>query len=235
MGAIYKRELKSYFTSPVAYIFLGVVYIFSGIFLFSLNLVYAIVDIPMIIEQMFYIVIYILPLITMRMLSEDRKNKTDQALLTAPVSTIAIVLGKYFAALTVYFISCLIYIVYAVVFSLYSALMWGTVFTSFLGLFLAGAAIIAIGMFISGLTESLIVSALGSFGVSIFLSLVSSVAYLVNNEFVSKLADSISFYEKFSVFVQGQLDLSYILFFLSVIALFIYYSAHSIDRRRYVA
>lgn len=235
MGAIYKRELKSYFTSPVAYIFLGVVYIFSGIFLFSLNLVYAIVDIPMIIEQMFYIVIYILPLITMRMLSEDRKNKTDQALLTAPVSTIAIVLGKYFAALTVYFISCLIYIVYAVVFSLYSALMWGTVFTSFLGLFLAGAAIIAIGMFISGLTESLIVSALGSFGVSIFLSLVSSVAYLVNNEFVSKLADSISFYEKFSVFVQGQLDLSYILFFLSVIALFIYYSAHSIDQRRYVA
>lgn len=235
MGAIYRRELRNYFTSPIAYLFLGVLYFFSGIFLFIMSLQNGISNIPGIIDNIYYFVIYLVPLITMRIFSEDRKNKTDQALITAPVTTVAIVLGKYLAAFTVYFIACSIYILYAIIFAFYAPLMWGTIFTSFLGILLVGAAIIAMGAFISCLTENQVIAAIGGFGVSFLITLINSIASIVPSGFLSKLIRGLSFYSKFSTFTSGQLNISDVLFFVSVIALFLYYSVCSIDRRRYIA
>lgn len=235
MGAIYRRELKNYFVSPIAYVFLGVFYLFSGIFLYFLNLSYAIADIPSIINNMFTVVIFLVPLITMRIFTEDRRNKTDQALITAPVTTGEIVLGKYFAALTVYLIGCMIYVLYAIILSIYAKLMWGTIFSSILGIILVGAATIAIGSFISCLTENQVIAGIGSFGLSFLISLIDSIGSAIGNEFLSKVITSLSFSSKFIVFTQGQVNLSHILFFISVVALFLYYSARSIDRRRYIA
>ena len=105
MGAIYRREIGAFFTSSIAYVFLSVFYIITGFFFFLANLGSSSADLSMVYLTMFIISIFLIPLLTMRLFSEEKKQRTEQGLLTAPVSLTGIVLGKYFAALTIFIIA----------------------------------------------------------------------------------------------------------------------------------
>ncbi|MBR3630596.1 MAG: ABC-2 transporter permease, partial [Oscillospiraceae bacterium] len=119
MGAIYRREIGAFFTSSIAYVFLSVFYIITGFFFFLVNLGGSSADLSFVCLTMFIISILLIPLLTMRLFSEEKKQRTEQGLLTAPVPLTSIVLGKYFAALTVYTIAAAIMFLYGVTLSLF--------------------------------------------------------------------------------------------------------------------
>ena len=158
MGAIYRREMNSFFSSSIAYVFLSVFFLFSGYFFLAGTLMSATTDMSEMFSALFLIVLILIPVLTMKLISEEKKQKTDQGLLTAPVSLWGIVLGKYFATLTLYTIGLCITLVYALILSYFGTVMWGIVISNFLAMFLLGAAFIAVGIFISSLTENILVS-----------------------------------------------------------------------------
>lgn len=148
MGAIYRRELGSFFNSAIGPVFLTVFYLGSGVLFWLFCLNYARTDMSNYFAWMRLVMVLILPLLTMRLLSEERAQKTDQGLLTAPVSLGGIVLGKYFAALTVYAMGIAIVFVYAILLSFFGTVAWSIVFSNFIALFLMGAAFMAITLFL---------------------------------------------------------------------------------------
>ena len=132
MGAIYRRELGSFFNSAIGPVFLTVFYLGSGVLFWLFCLNYARTDMSNYFAWMRLVMVLILPLLTMRLLSEERAQKTDQGLLTAPVSLGGIVLGKYFAALTVYAMGIAIVFVYAILLSFFGTVAWSIVFSNFI-------------------------------------------------------------------------------------------------------
>ena len=154
MGAIYRRELGSFFNSAIGPVFLTVFYLGSGVLFWLFCLNYARTDMSNYFAWMRLVMVLILPLLTMRLLSEERAQKTDQGLLTAPVSLGGIVLGKYFAALTVYAMGIAIVFVYAILLSFFGTVAWSIVFSNFIALFLMGAAFMAITLFLSAFTAN---------------------------------------------------------------------------------
>ena len=117
MGAIFRREFGAYFTSSIAYIFLAVFWVFSGFFFYQGSLFRATTDMSGLFQSMFLVIIFLIPILTMRSFSEEKKQKTEQGLLTAPVSLAEIVFGKYFAALLLYTIANLMPFLYALILS----------------------------------------------------------------------------------------------------------------------
>ena len=233
MLAIIKRELSSYFNSAIGYIVLGVFYFFSGMFFYVYCLYYDSSSLSPVFSQMLTIIIFLIPLITMKSFSEEKRNKTDQALLTAPVSLFEIVMGKFLAAFTLYALCNAIFLLYALFIALFTAPDWIILFTTLLGMLLMGAALIAIDLFISALTESQAVAAIFSIGVGLVIYLIDSLASLINVDFLKNLFYSISFNRSFSPFTNGIINLSSVLFFISVAAIFLFLCARVFEKRRW--
>lgn len=131
MGAIYRREIGAFFTSSIAYVFLAVFYLAAGYFFFGSSLAMSTTDMSNLFTSLFFIVTILIPVLTMRLFSEEKKQKTEQGLLTAPVSIGGIVMGKYLAALTLYTIGLAIIFVYALILSFFGAVAWGIVISTF--------------------------------------------------------------------------------------------------------
>ncbi len=182
---------------------------------------------------MFTWLMLFLPALTMRSLSEDRKNKTDQALITAPVSVTGIVWGKFLAAFCIYLITMAITLIPAVVIGMFSEPSWALVFGNFVASLLYGSAILAIGIFVSSLTESQIVALIGTIGISIFLMLVDSLGSLIQSEWFQQVVTWISFQSRYSPFTNGIFNISSVVFFLSVIAVFNFITARRLESRRW--
>lgn len=157
MSAVMKRELNSYFSSAIGYIFIAVFYVFAGFYFFATCLLSGYSTLSYVFSNMFAIAVFLVPVLTMRLWSEEKKQKTDQALFTAPVKLLPIVLGKYFAALIIYAISLAIFLVFGLVISCFVTPEWSVIIGNLIGLFLLGAALIAIGMFLSSLTENQVI------------------------------------------------------------------------------
>ena len=233
MSAIIKRELNSYFNSAIGYIVLAVFYFFSGLFFYLYCLLSNTTSMSYLFLSMLMIVMLIIPIITMRSFSEEKKQKTDQALLTAPVSLTEIVLGKFFGAFLLYCLCNAIYILYAFIIACYAAPDWAVFLTTMLGMLLMGGALIAIDLFISALTESQIIAAVISIGVGLFLYMIDSLSSIINSEWVTAAFSVISFDTHFSNFINGLISLSSVLFFLSVIAIFLFLCIRVLDKRRW--
>ncbi|MBS1417372.1 MAG: ABC transporter, partial [Ruminiclostridium sp.] len=124
MFAIFKRELKAYFTSPLGYVFLAIFYAFSGLFFYIFSLSVGSTDISSVFLMMFIVLMVFVPLLTMRLLSEDKKQKTDQLILTAPVSLLSIVMGKFLAAYAIFAIGVAVMPVYGFVMSTFATVSW---------------------------------------------------------------------------------------------------------------
>lgn len=232
MQAIYKREIKSFFTTPIGYVVLGINYFFLGFF-FSYQFNYSYADITFTFTQMFSISLFLFPIITMRLMSEEKRQKTDQALLTSPVGLWGIVLGKYFAALTVFAIGYAPTLLYMMILSSHATVNWLMYLSCLLGTLLLGAAIIAAGLLISALTESQIVAAVGTYAISLFIMLLDSFAELINVSFFQTVVGWLSFQGRYNTFITGVIDVSNILFFLSFAAVFLFLSVRVLEKRRY--
>lgn len=177
MRAIYKKEMRSYFHSVAAYIFLALFLAASGIYFSVICMGYGYTDYSAyIFSNITILYIVIVPILTMRLLAEEKKQKTDQILLTAPVRVSSIVLGKYLAVLTLLLAAVAISFCQAGVLSFYGTVNWKTVLTGGLGYFLLGACLLAIGLFISALTDNQVISAALSFGAVLLCMLLPNIS-----------------------------------------------------------
>lgn len=163
MIAIYKRELKSYLTSMIGYLFLFFILLITGLYFTAYQLTSAYPKFEYTMSSIIFVFLVAVPLITMRVLAEERKQKTDQILLTSPVSISGIVWGKYLALLTLFGFAILIICIYPLIISMYGNVSFASCYNGILGFFLLGAAVLAIGVYISALTESQVISAVLSF------------------------------------------------------------------------
>ena len=233
MSAIIKRELSSYFNSAIGYIVLAVFYFFSGLFFYMYCLLSNTTSMGYVFLSMLMIVMLVIPIITMKSFSEERKQKTDQALLTAPISLTEMVLGKFFGAFLLYCICNAIYILYAIILSFYAAPDWAVFLTTMLGMLLMGGALIAIDMFISALTESQVIAAVVSIGIGLLIYMLDSLSNVFNVDWLTTLFHNISFDAHFTNFINGIINLTSVVFFLSVIAIFLFLCVRVFEKRRW--
>ena len=163
MIAVYKRELRSYLTSMIGYLFIFFILLLTGIYFSAYQLGAAYPRFEYTLSALTFVFLISVPILTMRVLAEERKQKTAQLLLTAPVSVGKIVLGKYFALVTIFAIPMLIMCLYPLLMSKFGTVSMGAAYTGILGFFLLGCANLAIGVFISSLTESQVIAAVLTF------------------------------------------------------------------------
>ena len=233
MKAIYKRELSACFRSPIGYVFCAIYLFFSGMYFNSVLSVGQSSEFPQIYYGMLNIVLLMLPLLTMRLFSEERKYKTDQILLTSPVNITPLVLGKFFSALTIYTGCTLFTLLYALVFSFFTAPSWALITGNIFGAILFGAAFIGIGMFISSMTESQFVAGMGSFSIATIFIILDVIPLVTSNEFIVALVNNISFVGRYKPFTKGILDMSSIVFFASIAASFVFLTVRVLEKRRW--
>ncbi len=286
MLAVYKKELRSYLTSMIGYVFIAFILLILGIYFTAYNLQYASPDFGTTLSAVIFLFLIITPILTMRILSEEKKNKTDQLLLTAPVPVWKIVMGKYLSMLTIYLIPILITGCYPLIMGKYGTVSYATVYIAVFGFFLLGCAQIAVGLFLSSVTESQIIAAVITFaalfcsyvmdGISSFFSSTSAasfvtflvisvlialmvyqmtkdmvlssilgvvliainiVLYIVRSSLyeglIQKFLDLLSIANHYDSFVGGILDVSGIIYMLSVICIFVFLTIQCIQKRRW--
>ncbi len=234
MSAVFKRELRSYFTSPLGYVVLALVFFFSGLFFYTYNMYGGSTSLSGVYSGLFTIVLLIvLPVLTMRLFSDEKRQRTDQALLTAPVSLTGIALGKFLAALLVFAMAISITLIYAVVMAFQIVPDWLVIFGNYIGLLLLGGLIISIGLLVSTFTESQLISAVVTFAVSFGLMMVDNLSGVVSNTAVTAVINFLSVYQRYTNFTVGAINYADIIFFLSMQALFIFLTVRSLDRRRW--
>lgn len=232
MTAIFKREFKSYFTSPLGYVYLAIFLFFEGYFFVNLY-GYGSPNNEIIFASLSTVVVLVTPVLTMRLLSEERRQKIDQALLTAPVTISSIVLGKFLASVAVYALALSPIVLFELIVTLLSTPNWLVFLNALLGAMLIGAALIAIGMFISALTESPIISCILTLIAFLLLMVLPSLASLSGIEWVAAAANKIAFVNLFSSFTSSIFHVVDVVFLLSVIAVFVFLSIRAVERRRW--
>lgn len=180
------------------------------------------------------VLMLVLPILTMRLFSDEKRQRTDQALLTAPVSLTSIVLGKFFAALLIFALGSCIMLVYAVIISFQVSPDWVVILGNYVGMLLLGAMIISIGLFLSSLTESQLIAALGTFAVSFCLIMLDSLSSLFyGNEIINSVVSFLSVTQRYNDFTSGIISYDNIIFFLSIQILFIFLTVRVLDRKRW--
>ena len=187
MLAIYKRELKSYFQSMVGPVFVAFLIAFTGIYFMAYNMTAGYPYFSYTLSGSLMVFIVGIPLITMRSFSEERKNKTDQMLLTAPVSLWKVVFGKYFAMMTVIAVPNIIFCIFPLIIKSQGTAYLTVDYLSILVFFLLGCVYAAIGMFLSALTESQIIAFISTFGILLVLYLWDGILSMLPSSSVSGL------------------------------------------------
>lgn len=185
MKAIYKRELKSYFQSMTGYAFIAFLLGFTGIYFMVYNLNAGYPYFSYALSGVMFMFLVAVPVLTMKSFSEERKSKTDQLLLTAPIRLSDIVLGKYFAMVTILLIPSLIFCIYPLIIKMQGTAHLMVDYTAILTFFILGCVYIAIGMFLSALTESQIIAAVSTFAVLLILQLWSGLLEFIPSTAIS--------------------------------------------------
>ncbi len=234
MSAVFKREFRSFFTSPIGYVVLAVLFFFSGYFFFLGNLASQSPDLSTVFNSLFTVVLFTLPLLSMRLFSDEKRQKTDQALLTAPTGLTGIVVGKFLAALLVYALGIAITLVFAVIIALKVTPDWLVIIGNYVGILLLGGLIISIGTLISALTESQLVAALGTYAISFLLLMLDALASLFSSStIVTSVVGFLSVQTRYYHFVNGIIGYNDVLFFVALQVLFLFLTVRVFDRRRW--
>lgn len=286
MSAILKHELRSYFHSLTAYVFGAFLLAFIGIGAMLYNIEAAVSNFEYVLGFAELIFVVIVPILTMRCIAEERKQKTDQLLYSLPVTTTQVVLGKYLALLILYLIPLAVIAVYPLIFAQFGDVYLLTAYGSILAFFVMGAALIALGVFLSSLTDNqglaagvgiavilfnyfsvslseyvsstsfgtlvvllVLIVALGAlirhltgngnlaYWVSFALAVALLVFFFWNGTalegLLPEIMTTLSLFERFDVFVNGVFDMTAIVYYLSVVAFFLFLSVQSLEKRRY--
>lgn len=176
MLAIYKKELSNYFTSMIGYVFIAFFLVIISLYFMIYNLYFGLANFEYSLNAVTFIFVLLVPLLTMRLMSEEKKQKTDQLLLTSPLSASSIVMGKYLAVLTIFIIVMATISTYPLIMSLYGDVPYASAYGSILGFALLGGAYLAMGLFISSMTDSQVVAAIISFIAFLFTVLMEGIA-----------------------------------------------------------
>ncbi len=226
MWAIYKKELKTYFLSPIGYISIGIFMLMYSIFFYATTITYGSVDMGnLYYATARYGLLLMVPLLTMRIFSEEKRNGTEQLLLTSPKSVTSIVLGKFFAAATVILITVIISIVYAIIVSFFGTVNVPTMLVTMLGFILVAMAAISIGMLISSLTENQVVVAI------ITIAILIAPWFLVE---LSNVFSAIDLMDKFMKFPYGLISISDVISLVSITVMCVLITIILIKRRKAV-
>ncbi len=233
MLSVFKRELRSYLQSPVGYVYLFIFLLTTGYFFWSFNIMGNSTDTASYFSYTRYILIVIIPLLAMKLFPEERKNKTDQILITAPISISQMVLGKFFAAYTMFVIGLVPTLINMIFLSTVGYLEVGIAAGNYIALLFVGAAFLAIAMLMSALTESMITAfVLGAFSLALF-AVADTVSNALNITVLSRVVSVISVTGRYAQFNQGLFDISSLVYFLSLAVIFIFLTVRVIDRRRW--
>lgn len=235
MTAIYKRELKTYFTTVTGWLFIAAHVCLAGLYFFVINLLSGYGNVADTVSSILFLLLLSAPILSMRILAEERKQKTDQLILTAPVSVSGIVTGKYLAMATVFSVPVVIMALFPLILRSYGTVQMGESYTAILVYYLFGLACLAIGLFISSLTESQVIAAVLSFAVLFIGYLMSAIMTLLPSSatILKKILGVFDFYTRLSDLLGGTLDLKAVLYFLTLIIVFLFLSVQSIQKRRY--
>ena len=249
--AIFKKEMRLYFTSPVAWVVLTIFLLIAGYFFYSIFAFFTqasiqsamnpqmgrdlnVTDSVMrpLFSNISVILLLLMPLVTMRLFAEERRSGTIELLLTYPVRDGAVLAGKYLAALGLYAIMIGLTLLYPAIVVYFARLEWGPVFTGYLGLLLMGATFIAVGVFASSLTENQIVAAITTFGaLLIFWILGWSADYAGGT--AGRVLQFLSILEHNDSFSKGVIDTKYVLYYLNFTVLALFLTLRSLEARRW--
>lgn len=235
MSAVFKRELASYFKTPTGYIFMAVFMALSGLIFNFTTFMMSSSDTGSYFMFLLFVFIIVIPILTMKLLSEERKSRTEQILLTSPVSIGGIITAKYLAAYVMFFITfALSEIIHFSFLSVYAEeLNCAKIFGNFIGICLVGGAFIAIGLFLSSLTESQVVAAITTTGAIILLVCMSFAANSVANDFLRLSLKWISILSRFSPFAYGIFDIPSVLYYISLSVIFVFLTVRVYEKRRW--
>ena len=286
MIAIYKRDLKGFFTGMMGYVLLAFFLAVGGLYFTVMNLMSGYPDLSYTLYNNLFVLLVLVPLLTMRSFAEERRARTDQLLLTSPVPLWRIVLGKYLAVLSVFGMAVLVFALYPLIMSRGGAVSYRQSYAALLAFFLLGAACIAIGVFLSSLNENQIIAAVCSFFVLLLAYLMPSIQTLFTvgsalamgvflvlavlgaayagwhsrswglglgvftvccaailvlfwlrsaalTSAFSSLLGALCLFSPFEKFVSGLFSLSAVVYYLSVTALFLFFTCQTLEKRRW--
>ena len=286
MGAIYKRELRSYITGVTGPIFIAFLLLMIGIYTSALNLAGHYPSFENVLSSTVFIFMIITPILTMRSFSEDKRSKTDQLLYSLPLSMPQIVMAKYFALVTVLAAPCALVCLYPIILTFYGNVNLGAAYGAILGFFCLGCTLLAIGMFLSSLTESQVIAAVLSLGLFILMFLMTGISgllpvtagaslaayiavavavalilynmtknwqisaivggiialvavalYLADASLfegsIQKVLSWLAVFDRFNNFSNGIFDVTGIVYYLSVSALFVFFTVQSMEKKRW--
>ena len=233
MLVVFKRDLLSYFRTPVGFVFMGVFTSLSGLIFYLYNLQYLSGDLLTFLSQLTLLVMLLCPLLTMRLICEERQKKTDQLLLTSPVSLAAMVTGKYLAAASVMGLTILFTNVYTLIIAICGKVYWGEWFVGYLGFTLQSLAFLALDLFVSCFAKNQMTGAVLAFGANFLLWMADLLADHLPFEWMGKAMDFVSLYDRYEPFRLGQLSFSGILFFITFIVCCLAAALRVMDARRF--
>lgn len=235
MFAIYKRELKSYFRSFIGLLFIAVTLFFIGLYFFVNNMLNGYPYFSYSVSSVMILFFIAIPVLTMRILAEERKNKTDQLILTAPVSVGGIVMGKFLALLTIYAIPTAVICIYPLVMSRFGTVPMANSYVAILGFFLYGMLAIAIGVMVSSLTESQVISSVLTFIILFLMYMMTAICGLISStgNLLTKLLSCLDTSTPYANMLNGTLDLKSVVYFVSMTVLALFLTVQFIQKRRY--
>lgn len=235
MLAIYKRELHSYFVSPIGYVFFAVIIALSAA-IFSMTTLFAATnDVSSYFETMLFVLMIALPLLTMKLFAEERKLRTEQLLLTSPVSIGGMVAAKFFAAFTMFFAANLLCSVAYISLFTFSEPEGGIILGNIIAISLVGAAFIAIGIFVSALTENQLAAAIGTLAIILAMLLIGALNSLIPVYSVRFVLSWFSMLSRYQNFTEGFFDIAGIVYYASICFVFLFVTCRVYERRRYGA
>ena len=233
MLAVFKKEFRSFFNNVIGWLFIAVNIAFLGLYFFANNLLQGSANVGYIYGYVVFMFIILIPVLTMRIMAQERRDKTDQLIFTAPVSLFSVVMGKYLALVAVFSIPAAVSACFPLLLSAYGDVSIGESYTALLGYWLYGLAAISIGLFLSSLTENIIVSAVITVLVLFLVHIMSFFVNLFSSApIASKVVSCLNFNERLYDFTTASLSLQAVLYFISVIVIFIFLTINGIRSRR---
>jgi ABC-2 type transport system permease protein len=250
--AIANKELRSYFTSPIAYIVIGLFAALYGFFFWAILQYFVAQSMQMgqlgmqgpqtmnvnqmlirpLVQNVTILVLFLMPMVTMRTYSEEKRSGTIELLLTSPLSDFQIIMGKFLGALALYLIMLAVTLIHIAILFIYGRPEWKPIVTAYIGLVLLGGCFISLGLFISSLTKNQIVAGMVTFAVFLFLWIITWIGSF-SGPTVDKLTTYLSIIDHLDDFGKGVIDTTHVIYYLSFITFGLFLTAKSVDSERW--
>lgn len=237
MGAIYKKEMRAYFTTPIGYIFAAALLLISAVAFSYTTIQSATRDTTTYFTLMIFVFIILVPVLTMKSFSEERRTRTEQMLLTSPVSLTGMVMAKFFAAMTMLMGTMLLTVVYYIPFALYKgeyaasgvAILVGDM----IALFLIGSAFVGVGLLVSSLTENQMVACVITIIILLLFLVISFANSYINSYFIRSILNWFSIFTRFGNFTNGIFDFGAVVYYASITIVAIFLTVRVYEKRRW--